>query len=70
MSRARREVNEDVKYYMRMKNVSQWELAEACGVSESYFSRRFGRYEQADFIKKDMLAIIDDIARNREAGES
>ena len=58
--------NEKVRTEMRKSGVTQWELADHLGISESYFSRIFGRYELDDLTRVAMIGIVHIIAAEKK----
>lgn len=53
--------NEDVREYAKSKGVCFWQIADACGIHDSNFSRLM-RYPLDDADRKTIMGIIDDIA--------
>lgn len=56
-------MNEDIKKYVKSKDVRLWRVAEKLGTSDSGFSRRL-RYEFSNEKKQEIKKIIDDLAEN------
>ena len=57
--------NEIIRSTARAKGVRLWELAEACGVNDSNFSRKLRR-ELPSAEQEKILAIIDQISGKRK----
>ena len=60
-------VNREVRAYAIEKGVLLWKVAEAIGISDSSFSRKLRR-ELPEEERERILAIIDQIAAEREVG--
>lgn len=57
--------NEEIRNYIKSKDVSMWRVAERLGVADSSFSRML-RYEISEDKKVKIKAIVDELAT--EAG--
>ena len=58
--------NETIKYYAKSKDVKLWQIADKLKITDFTFSRKL-RKELDDESKKKITAIIDDLAKNKEA---
>ena len=55
--------NTDVRAAIRKARLFSYEVAEALGMSESYFSRKMTRKEMDSEEKKRILAVIERLVR-------
>lgn len=57
--------NEEIKEYIRLRNVPMWRVAERLGIADSSFSRML-RYEIPEEKKSQIKAIADDLAAGQK----
>lgn len=60
-------MNEDFKRYAKQKRVKLYEVAERLGIQPCTFSVQYMRHELSKPDEKNLRAIVDEIARKREA---
>lgn len=53
--------NQEIKEYIKSKNIPMWMVAERLGVADSSFSRML-RYEVSEEKKSQIKAIADELA--------
>ncbi len=66
MSRKQHTANPLIRNTINQNNLRHWEVAEAMGISDAYFSKLMRRQLPGDMESK-VLAVIDDIARMKGA---
>lgn len=60
--------NQDIREYAKKNNIKLWLIAEKLGIADSSFSRIL-RYEITQKKRKEIFAIIDELAKEKERGE-
>lgn len=61
--------NEDIKKYIKSRNVPMWRVAERLRIADSSFSRML-RYEISEEKKFQIKVIADELAAEQKGGDT